>query len=145
MESAYLSLSGLDLEDQAKQVQALTLCFSRETVTVVDNLGLTAEQRGNGTQIVRAISQYVAGQLNESVNFRRRSQQEGESFVDYLVSLRELAKTCSFCSDECTQKNIRDQVIEGLLDGDTVESLLREKNLTLESTISKCRSSSGGC
>ena len=49
---AYLSLSGLDQEDQAKQVQALTPCFSRETITVVDNLGITAEQRGNATQIV---------------------------------------------------------------------------------------------
>ena len=38
---AYLSLSGLDKEDQAKQVKALTLCFSRDTVTVVDNLGLS--------------------------------------------------------------------------------------------------------
>ena len=75
----------------------------------------------------------------ERRNFHRRSQQEGKSFDGYLVSLRELAKTCSFCSDECTQKKIRDQVIEGLLDGDTVESLLREKNLTLKSTISKCR------
>ena len=40
---AYLSLSGLESQDQAKQVQALTLCFSRETVTIVDNLGLSAD------------------------------------------------------------------------------------------------------
>ncbi len=99
---AYLSLSGLDKEDQAKQVQALTLCFSRETFTVVDNLGLTEEHRGNAIHIVNAISRYVARQLNESVecrNFRRCSQQPGESFDNFLVSLRELAKTCNFCSD----------------------------------------------
>ena len=139
---AYLSLSGLDSETQSKQVKALTLCFSRETVTVVDNLGLTADQRGNAQATVEAISTYVAGQLNESVerrNFRRRCQQQGEAFDDFLVSLRELAKTCGFCSDACSQKSIRDQIIEGLVDGDTVENLLREKNLTLETTISKCR------
>ena len=81
------------------------LCFSRETVTVVDNLGLTAEQRGNAGQVVDAISQYVAGQVNESVErkiFRRRTQQKGESFDDFLVTLRELAKTCKFCSELCT-------------------------------------------
>ena len=44
---AYVSLSGLSAESAAKQVQALILCFSRETVTVIDNLGLTEEQRGN--------------------------------------------------------------------------------------------------
>lgn len=31
---AYCSLSGLDKQAAAKQVQALTLCFSHETVTV---------------------------------------------------------------------------------------------------------------
>ena len=57
-----------------------------------------------------------------------------EAFDDFLVSLRELAKTCKFCSEECTHKNI-----EGLLDGDTVETLLREKDLSLQDTIIKCR------
>ena len=79
-----------------------------------------------------AIQLYLAGQINESVecrNFRSRTQQQGESFDDYLVSLQELAKTCQLRSD----------VIEGLLDGDTVENLLREKDLTLVTTISKCR------
>ena len=38
------------------------------------------------------------------------------------------------------QKNIRDQIIEGLRDGDTVDSLLQEVDLTLTNTITKCRS-----
>ena len=127
---AYISLSGLDKQSQAKQVQALTLCFSRETVTIVDNLGLTGAQRGNAKEIITGIQRYVEGQINESVerrNFRRRSQQQGESFDDFLVSLRELAKTCNFCSDQCTQKNIRDQIIEGLMDGDTVANVAARK------------------
>jgi hypothetical protein len=139
--NAYISLSGLKEQAAAKQVQALTLCFSRETLTVVDNLGLTDEQRGDAARIVEAIQQYVEGQINESVErrtFRRRTQQPGETFDDFLVALRELAKTCKFCSDECTQKNIRDQIIEGLIDVDTVE-VLRERDLTLETTITKCR------
>ena len=139
---AYFSLSGLDGQAGAKQVQALTLCLSRKTVTIVDNLGLTAEQCGSVKEIIAAIEHYVQGQINETVecrNFRRRVQQEGETFDDFLVSLRELAKTCNFCSDTCTQKNIRDQTIEGLLDGDIVEDLLKEKDLSLQSTVAKCR------
>jgi len=62
----YRSLSGLDEQDNAKQVQALTLCFSRETVTIVDNLGLTVEQRGSPDEIVTAIQRYVEGQINET-------------------------------------------------------------------------------
>ena len=52
---AYLNLSGLDKQPQAKQVQALTLCLSRETLTIVENLGLTDTQRGNAKEIVKAI------------------------------------------------------------------------------------------
>ena len=139
---AYFSLSGLDSQPDAKQVQALTLCFSRETVTIVDNLGLTADQRGKAKDVIAAVERYVQGQINETVerrNFRRRVQQEGEMFDDFLVSLRELAKTCNFCSDTCMQKSIRDQIIEGLLDGETVEDLLKERDLSLDSSISKCR------
>ena len=89
------------------------------------------------------MQRYVDGHVNETVerrNFRRQFQQEGESFDDYLISLRELAKTCSFCSDLCMQKNLRDQIIEGLHDGDTIESLLQEADLTLDVMIAKCRS-----
>ena len=74
---AYLSLSGLGAQGAAKQVQALTLCFSRETVTIVENLGLSDDQRGKVAEIVAAIQCYVEGYINESVErrtFRRRVQ-----------------------------------------------------------------------
>ena len=44
VENEYLNLSDLAKEPANKQVQALTLCFSQETVTIVKNLGLTDEQ-----------------------------------------------------------------------------------------------------
>ena len=139
---SYISLSGLVDESAARQVEALTLCFSRETLTIVDNLGLTTDQRKSIEDIITAIKQYIDGHINESVerrNFRRRVQQQGETFDDFLVALRELVKTCNFCSNECIEKNIRDQVIEGILDGDTIEHLLQQQNLTLSVAITACR------
>ena len=41
----YCSLSGLSAEPAAKQVQALQLRFSRETLNVVDNLGLHCKNK----------------------------------------------------------------------------------------------------
>ena len=114
---SYLSLSGLAGEDAQKQVQALTLFFSRETLPIVRNLGLTEEENRNVESIICAIKCYVDGLVNETVerrNFRKHMQQTCESFDDYLVSLCELVKSCNFCSDACTNKNIRDQIIEGL-------------------------------
>ena len=139
---AYATLSGLDKEAPDRQVKALTLCFSRETLTVVDNLGLSEDQRGKATKIIDAIQRYVEGHVNESVerrNFRRRVQHPGESFDDFLVSLRELAKTCKFCDNECMEKNIRDQIIEGIHDGDTIQNLLQEKDLSLPKAITMCQ------
>ena len=49
---AYLRLSDLVDQDATKQVQALTLCFSRETVMIVKNLGLSDAQRRNIDHIV---------------------------------------------------------------------------------------------
>ena len=139
---SYSSLSGLAEEAAGKQVQALTLCFSRDTLAIVQNLGLTEEQKGNAQAIIDAIQRYLKGHINESVerrNLRRRTQQHGESFDDFLVALRELVKTCNYCSNVCTEKHVRDQIIEGLLDGDTVEDLLQEADLTLPKAISICQ------
>ena len=108
---------------------------------MVQNLGLTEEQKGSVDKIIRAIKRYVKGHINKTVerrNFRRRTQYSGKSFDDFLVSLREFVKTCNFCSDECIQKSICGQIIEGLLDGDTVKVLLQETDLTLNKAISKC-------
>ena len=140
---SYCFLSGLVEEDTAKQVKPLTLCLSRETLAVVHNLGLSEAQMKKPAVIIEAMQKYVDGHINETMErhkFHRRTQQQGETFDDYLISLRELAKTCKFCSDACMQRSIRDQIIEGLRDGDTVEDLLQESELTLTTTVAKCRS-----
>ena len=80
--------------------------------------------------------------MNEFVerrNLRRRTKRPGESFDDFLVALRELTKTCNFCNEQCAQKNIRDQIIEVTPDGDTVEQLLKQPDLMLDSAITICR------
>ena len=65
--NAYTSLSGLAKQELATLVQALILCFSRESVTIVENLGLTAAHRQDATQIIGTISQYVEGKKNKAV------------------------------------------------------------------------------
>ena len=92
--------------------------------------------------IIPAIKCYVDGHVNETVdrrNFCKCTQHVRESFDDFLVSLRELVKTCNFCFSDCTTKNICDQIIEGLLDADTTEDLFQETDLTLDRAITKCQ------
>ena len=140
--TSYSTLSGLDDQSAATKVQVLTLCKSQEPLAIVNNLSLTKEQKQDATAIIAAIKHHINGQINESVeqrNLRCRMQQLGESFNDFLVALHKLAKTCKFRSDLCTQKNIQDQIIEGNTDGDTVEQLLKQLDLTMEAAITLCR------
>ena len=65
------------------------------------------------------MQEYIDGHVNEMVerqNFRSCRQLPGESFDDFLIALRKVVKTCKFCSDQCMQKNLCDQVVEGLRD-----------------------------
>ena len=140
--SSYMTLSGLVETDAAIQVHALHFCMSRETLTIVENLGLTEAQRADQAQIIEGLKRYVQGRINVTVerrNFRQRKQAPGETFDDYLVSLRELGKTYSFCNNDCLQNNLRDQLVEGVADTDAVQDLLKEQNLTLERAIDICR------
>lgn len=111
-------------------------------LTIIENLGLTDAQKADQAQIIAGLKQYVQGRINETVerrNFRQRKQAPGETFDDYLISLRELAKTCNFCDNNCLQSSLRDQLVEGVIDIDTVQDLLKEQNLTLEKAINTCR------
>jgi len=55
-----------------------------------------------------------------------------------LVALCELVKMCNFFLD-CTHKNLCDQVIKRILDGDMVKDLLQEKDFSLASAIQICQ------
>ena len=140
--ASYCTLSKLAEESAVTKVQVLILCLSRETLAIVNNLGLTTEQKQDPSAIITAIKRHIDGHINESIerrNLRCRTQQPGESFDDFLVSLCEVAKTCGFCSEQCTQKSIWDQIIEGSLDGDVTENLLKQPNLTLDTAMTMCR------
>ena len=111
--TAYINLSGLSEESAETKVQALNLCFSHKTFTIVNNLGLTTEQKKDIDVIIHTIKNHIDGDRNESMErhaLLQRIQQPGETFNDYLVALQELAKMRNFCSEESAQKNIRNHI-----------------------------------
>jgi ActR/RegA family two-component response regulator len=119
-----VSLSGLGTQAMAKWVQALTL-------GVVEYLELTTEQRADVSQVVEAIQHYIKEQINETFAIDRNLElvslqklvktcKFSSEKCSQKHSLRELVKTCKFSSEECSQKHIRDETIEGLIDGDAV-------------------------
>ena len=74
----------------------------------------------------------------ERYRFNCRQQENGESYDQYRTALLTLAKHCSF--DSVTPDEIlRDRLVFGIRDTKVRESLLREKNLSLEKTDEICR------
>ena len=57
----------------------------------------------------------------------------------FFILLRDLTKDLQRLF-KAMQKNIHDQVVEGVCEGSTVDKLLQENNLTMAPAIAKCRS-----
>jgi len=88
--TSYNILSGLTGETAATQVQVLTLCLSQETLTIVNNLGLTKGQKQDGSAIITAIKCHIDGHINESVeqhNLCRCMKQPGEYGVLFFFKI----------------------------------------------------------
>ena len=56
-----------DNQPAAIKVQVLTLCLSQESLAIVNNLGLTEEQKQDTSTIISTIKCHIDGQINESV------------------------------------------------------------------------------
>ena len=48
-------------------LSCVTSCFSRETLAIFNNLGLTEEEQNNSDAIITAIKRHVDGLINESM------------------------------------------------------------------------------
>ena len=55
------------IEEASLQVRALSLCFLREMLGIVQNLGLTDAERKDVSAIIDTLQRYVDGYLNETV------------------------------------------------------------------------------
>ena len=69
--------------------------------------------------------------------FFSRHQAVGESFDEFLISLKEISKFCDFCS-ECPDERPRDQIVMGIRDESLLRSLLNVKDLKLQGAIDIC-------
>ncbi|KAG7174299.1 hypothetical protein Hamer_G003234 [Homarus americanus] len=63
-------------------------------------------------------------------DFYSRVQVAGESFEDFLCSIKEIAAFCDFC-DVCMDNRIRDRVVVGTRDEKTLKRMLKVKDLSL--------------
>ncbi|UYV78582.1 hypothetical protein LAZ67_16002066 [Cordylochernes scorpioides] len=98
------------------------------------------DEKENYEQTKMALDKYFTPHKNvvtERFKFRQRVQKDDESIDNYLISLRELSKSCEFGNLEADM--IRDQIIEKCNNKQLKEKLLQQENLTLSKTIDIAR------
>ena len=147
MWSGYENLCGLDAIDDAAtkkrlRRQAFFLAVSKETLRIVQNLPV--KDPDDLDELLSALESYILGKTNEVYErreFWKRTQREGESFADYMLSLREMTARCNFskCCDRCEAFQLRDRVTTGIRDAGTIEKLLAVgSSLTLDTMCAIC-------
>lgn len=94
-----------------------------------ETFDLTERQREKYVDVVQAFQNYCVPKRNESVcryQFFQRTQQEGESFDDFVTELRRLSMDCAFGAIK--DSLIKDKIVSGITNAQVKDRLLREEN-----------------
>ena len=71
--------------------------------------------------------------IDERFSFMSRKQKATESMTDYVVALRNSAKHCNY--GQLTDTLIRDAIVMGIRSKKTLETLLKEGDMTLDKCV----------
>ncbi|KAK3892407.1 hypothetical protein Pcinc_003741 [Petrolisthes cinctipes] len=138
----YVTLTKINMLTRTEQRAALTAVLDDEWTRTL-RYGISVPEDADLGSILDAMGEYLRNQRNIIVDrrdFYLRVQEAGESFDDFLCSLKEIANFCEFC-DKCVDSQLRDRIVVGTSDELALKRMLENKNLTLENAIDICRAS----
>ena len=140
----YATLVFLKDQPQEYQVALLLHSLGDDALRIYNSFTFdTTEEHRTVDQILGKFDDYAIGEVNETYEryiFHRRSQLDGETFEAFLSTLKNLIKTCNFCST-CADGILKDRIVLGIKDSSVQAALLRERKLTLDKCIDLCRAS----
>lgn len=99
----------------------------------------------NLKDVYKVFDDHCKKYVNETAEthvFNKIVQENGETFVSFLVRLRTQVKKCNFkcnCGDSTESRALRDRIVEGVRDRALRNKLIGKKELTVESAIEICR------
>ena len=109
--------SGLEKDEQSKQVNILLYCMGEETETILDSMKATDGDKGDYPKVQEKFDEFFQVRkivIYERARFNRRSQQEGETAKQFIMNLYKLADNCDY--NEFKDDMIRDRLVVGILD-----------------------------
>ena len=132
--------SNLNATSEENQVNTLVYCMGDEAEEVLRGLMLTADERNKYTDVKAGFDTFFVPKKNviyERAKFNLRLQLPGETVDSFITALYGLAEHCNY---GLLQKElIRDRLVVGLRNVSLSEKLQLDRDLTLETAITKTR------
>ena len=136
----FLSASGLDKDDEARQVSTLMYCLGDDAEGVLASTNIKDDDRKKYKEVMAKFDDYFKVRKNiiyERAKFNTRDQKEGETADEYITALYELIETCEYGTFK--EEILRDRLVVGIRDKRMSEKLQLEADLTLESAKKSIR------
>lgn len=138
----YTIATGLNTKGNDILVATLLSVIGKECYQIYQHLPLTVEERKDPKIIIQKLKDYFLPQKNtiyERYIFNSTIQETTEPFDTFLNRLRKNAASCEF--GNLQDEMMRDRIVIGIRDNHLRARLLRESKLTLENTLTICRTS----
>lgn len=122
------------------KVALLLTSMGEECIDIFNSFKLIAEDAENFNTVIKHFDEYFEPKKNTVIaryKFFNCKQQENESIDSFVTNLKNLAKECSFDTQE--ESLIRDLLIIGIRDLSVKEKLLIDSELNLTKAIEYCR------
>ena len=126
--SLFTEGSGLHLQSKRMQAVILQCCLDDRTTQSLIAHGMSEEDENDPKKILDILSNIFHGAINyqiERSKFNKTVQRNDETIKEYLNRLRNLARYCEFCNEECTNKAIAAQMVQGLRDKTITQEILK--------------------
>ena len=136
----YFIISRLENESPQFQLAMFKHSVGDEGLRVIKTFGYSAEENPNDWRTVMAkLEAHCIGEVNETVEryvFNKRDKLQDETVDSYVAELKTLAKTCNFC--DCLRDSlIRDCIVLGIKNEQTMKKLLKMRDLTLNKCMTR--------
>lgn len=130
------------LDKKPHNVQAATLLATvgPDAIAIFNTFNLTNSEQNNIEVIKETFTRHFTPKSNltyERYTFNKVLQKEGETFDEFLTSIKAQAKKCQF--DNLHDRLVKDKIVMGIRSNAIREKLLTEPDLTLEQATSICR------
>ena len=135
----YLIINELEEKSNSIKLAYLRLLIGSEAADLIQALGLSTEDQKNFTKVIDGYEKYFSPNIHffiKRMKFYQRSQEESESFDQFVAEVRKLAYGCEFKDQD---EQIRDRIVIGMKNKKLKERIIFLDDFSLNTVINKVR------